>query len=397
MREERRTRFPLGSQVRLQALSSDPYPLFKALQEREPVSWVGDVQAWFVTRRADCLTILLDSTTFRVASPASLLEDTLGQTMLSTDGTRQRQLRQPFNGPFAPKEVQAHLAAPLAAYVSHLIETFIARGQADLKTVFADRLSLWTVMTVLGLPIHDFSTVRGWFTDIAYALGNFTRDPEVRVRGQAAASALGEYAAARLAQLRREPDSSVLAAVASSRALSDEEMLSAARVIVFGGLETTSAMLTNTLWALLSHPAQLATVRANPSLLPQAIEEALRWEPPVQSCTRFVTRPVVVQGVALSPGEMVQCMVGAANRDPEHFTDPDLFDLGRANARDHLSFAMGKHFCLGAALARLEGEIGLRLLLERLPGLRLDPARPSHPRGHEFRSPPTLHVRWECV
>ncbi len=397
MSEDRRTRFPLGSQVRLQALSSDPYPLLKALQEYEPISWVGDVQAWFVTRRADCLTILLDSTTFSVASPVSLLEDTLGQTMLSTDGARQRQLRQPFNGPFAPKEVQAHMTAPLETYVSYLIETFIAREQADLKTAFADRLSLWTVMTVLGLPIHDFSMVRGWFTDIAYALGNFTRDPDVRERGQTAAAAFGEYAAARLAQLRREPDSSVLAAVASSGMLSDEEMLSAARVIVFGGLETTSAMLANTLWALLSHPAQLATVRANPTLLPQAIEEALRWEPPVQSCTRFVTRPVVVRGVALSPGEMVQCMVGAANRDPEYFTAPDIFDLGRANARDHLSFAMGKHFCLGAALARLEGEIGLRLLLERLPGLRLDPARPSDPRGHEFRSPSTLHVRWECV
>jgi cytochrome P450 len=197
--------------------------------------------------------------------------------------------------------------------------------------------------------------------------------------------------------LRREPDDSVLAAVASSGELSNEEILAAARVIVFGGVETTAAMLANTLWALLSHPAQYATVRANPALLPQAIEEALRWEPPVQSCTRFVTRPVVVQGVALSPGEMVQCMVGAANRDPEHFADPDVFDLGHVNARDHLSFAIGKHFCLGAALARLEGEIGLRLLLERLPGLRLDTEHKSSPLGHEFRSPPTLHVRWESA
>ncbi len=317
--------------------------------------------------------------------------------MLSTDGVRQRQLRQPFNGPFAPREVQAHMAAPLAVYVHDLIDTFITRGEADLKTAFADPLAIWTVMTVLGLPIHDFSTVRGWFTDIAHALGNFARDMYMRERGRAAASAFGEYAAAHLERLRREPDGSILAAVASSGALSDEEILSAARVIVFGGLETTSAMLTNTLWALLSHPSQFAAVRANPALLPRAIEEALRWEPPVQSCTRFVTRPVVVQGVALSPSEMVQCMVGAANRDPEHFTDPDLFDLRRANDRDHLSFAIGKHFCLGAALARLEGEIGLSLLLERLPGLRLDPARPSSPRGQEFRSPPTLHVRWECV
>jgi cytochrome P450 len=250
-------------------------------------------------------------------------------------------------------------------------------------------------MTILGLPIHDFPTVRGWFTDVAHALGNFTRDPNVRDHGRAAASAFGAYAASHLERLRREPDDSVLAAVASSGELSNEEILAAARVIVFGGVETTAAMLANTLWALLSHPANSAAVRANPALLSQAIEEALRWELPVQSCTRFVTRPVVVQGVALSPGEMVQCMVGAANRDPEHFTEPDAFDLGRANVRDHLSFAIGKHFCLGAALARLEGEIGLGILLERLPGLRLDPTQFSSPRGHEFPSPSTLQVRWD--
>jgi cytochrome P450 len=171
-------------------------------------------------------------------------------------------------------------------------------------------------------------------------------------------------------------------------------MLAAARVIIFGGLETTAAMLSNAVWALLSYPSQYEAVRASPDLLAQAVEEALRWEPPVQSCTRFVMRPVVVQGVELAPGEMVQCMVGAANRDPEHFTDPDAFDLERANARVHLSFATGKHFCLGAALARMEGEVGLRILFERLPGLRLDPDRSSSPRGHEFRSPPTLHVQW---
>src|SRR5437764_4002064 len=117
MHDDCRIRFPLVSRVQLETLSRDPYPVLKALQEHEPVSWVGELQAWFVTRRADCLSILLDSTTFSVASPASLLEDTLGQTMLSTDGFRQRQLRQPFNGPFAPKEVQTHMAASITTYV----------------------------------------------------------------------------------------------------------------------------------------------------------------------------------------------------------------------------------------------------------------------------------------
>jgi cytochrome P450 len=178
--------------------------------------------------------------------------------------------------------------------------------------------------------------------------------------------------------------------------MTEEEILSAARLNIFGGVETTSAMLANTVWAFLNHPAHYAAVRAHPELLPQAIEEALRWEAPVQSCTRYVTRSNTVHGVELAPGDLVQCMVGAANRDPEHFTQPDVFNLWRANAKDHLSFAMGKHFCLGAALARLEGQVGLAILFERLPELRLNPAHPSAPAGHEFRSPPTLQVLWKA-
>src|SRR5438067_1732131 len=139
MHDDRSARFPLGSRVHLETLSRDPYPLLKALQKREPISWVPEAQAWFVTRRADCLAILLDSVTFSVASPASLLEDTLGQTMLSTDGARQRQLRHPFNGPFAPREVQAHMAVSITIYVHDMIDGFAMRGQADLKSAFADR------------------------------------------------------------------------------------------------------------------------------------------------------------------------------------------------------------------------------------------------------------------
>src|SRR5258708_10240378 len=223
MCDDRSVRFPLGSRVRLAALSRDPYPVLKALQEQEPVSWVAESQAWFVTRRADCLAILLDSTTFSVVSASSLLEDTLGQTMLSTDGMRQRQLRQPF----APREVQAQMTAPITSYVHGLIDGFLASGQTDLKSAFADALSLWTVMTILGLPIHDFPTVRGWFTDIAHALGNFTRDPEMRNHGRAAASAFGAYAAMHLERLRREADDSVPAPAASSGELANQHMLAA--------------------------------------------------------------------------------------------------------------------------------------------------------------------------
>jgi cytochrome P450 len=288
------------------------------------------------------------------------------------------------------------MAEAIAAQAHRLIDQISAAGQADLKTAFADQLALWAVTTMLGLPIHDFTTFRGWFTDIGNALGNFTHDLQIRERGQRAAADFGDYTTDHLTRLRQEPDDSLLSALLQAPdPLREEEILSAARVIIFGGLETTAALLANAIWALLTHPAALEGVQRQPDLFKQAVEETLRWEAPVQSCTRHITRPVVIRGIELAPGDTVQCMVGAANRDPEHFNDPDTFNLWRANASDHLSFALGKHFCLGAALARLEGEIGLRVLFERLPTLRLDPARPPRLQGHEFRSPATLWARWD--
>ena len=120
----------------------------------------------------------------------------------------------------------------------------------------------------------------------------------------------------------------------------------------------------------------------------------MRWEPPVQTLTRRATGDVEVRGVWIGEGQTVSCMIGAANRDPALFEQPDRFDIHRFNAKDHLSFAIGKHYCLGAALGRLEAQVGLGVLLERLPNLRPDPSHGDAPRGHEFRSPPALWVCW---
>jgi cytochrome P450 len=254
------------------------------------------------------------------------------------------------------------------------------------------------VAAVLGLPIEDFPRFRAWYDDLAEALGNFMQNAEVRRRGQSAAAAFGRHTSNHLQRLLTAPDESVLSAVLhqTPQTLTEREIISAAMVIIFGGLETTSAMLLSTVWALLKHPAQFEAVRRDNRLTKMAVEEGLRWESPVQTCTRHLTRPATLQGLEIPAGETVQCMIGAANRDPAHFDHPDVFDIARPNAADHLAFAVGKHYCLGAALARLEGEIGLRILFERLPGLRLDPAHPSAPYGHEFRSPPELHVCWDC-
>jgi len=380
--------FPLGAGVRQAQLSRAPYPILRALQESEPVSWIEEIGLWYITRREDVMMILQDAATYTVVSPHSLLEDTFGRMMLSTDGEEHQRLRRPFTPLFTPKAVRQNNATFIEAKAHELIDAFESRGEVDLVTAFSDPLALYTVTAALGVPVQDFRIFRGWFTDIAHALGNFIGDAATRQRGRSAATAFGEQVAATL------PKGCPVHQIQSNSDLNQEELLAALRVIIFGGLETTAALFSNTIWALLQHPEQLAAVRANPVLLSNALEETLRWESPVQTATRHLTRSVTLRGVTLRAGDTLQCMLGAANRDPAHFTQPDQFDLYRPNAADHLAFAIGKHFCLGAALARLEGQIGLRVLFERLPSLRFHPHHPTHPQGHEFRSPANFYVRF---
>jgi cytochrome P450 len=165
-------------------------------------------------------------------------------------------------------------------------------------------------------------------------------------------------------------------------------------VLLFGGIETTEAMIANALLHLLQHPRQLALVRADDTLLDNAIEESLRLEPGAAVVDRYATRDVRLGPAEIRRGDLVTVSLAGANRDPAVFTEPDAFDVHRANSRLQLAFAHGPHYCLGAHLARLETRIALRTLLDRFPGLRLDPERPSAPRGLVFRKPPTLHTLW---
>jgi len=173
------------------------------------------------------------------------------------------------------------------------------------------------------------------------------------------------------------------------------EVISNAAVLMFGGIETTEGMIANALLHLLSHPGQLQLVRDDPSLTENAVEESLRLEPAAAMIDRYATRDVRLGEAAVRRGDLVSVSLAGAGRDPATFADPDGFDVLRPNARQHLAFAIGPHFCLGAHLARLEAVTAVRAAL-RLPGLRLDPDRPSAPRGLVFRKPPSLWVRWDA-
>jgi len=175
--------------------------------------------------------------------------------------------------------------------------------------------------------------------------------------------------------------------------LSTGEVISNAAVIMFGGIETTEGMISNVILHLLRHPSQLALVRADPGLVPNAVEESLRLEPAAAVVDRYATRDVTLGGAAIHGGDLVTVSLAGAGRDPAVFRDPGTFDVRRSNARLNLAFAHGPHFCLGIHLARLEAQAAVRAVLT-LPGLRLDPAHPAAPRGLVFRKPPELRVLW---
>lgn len=391
---DRSALFPVGAAINLNTLSADPYPAFARLHAAEPISWVPEIQMWVVSRRANVQQILSDPETFTVVSAQSILRRILGRNMLTTDGAEQQRLRQPFVKPLASKTVREQMSEQVQAQVHKLIDEFVAEGEGELMTQFSDPLALTVVTTALGLPIHDYTAFRGWYHSFNAALGNFTHDPSIEQNGLMAKTAFADYVRDQLNRLRREPDNSLLSQLALHSALDEDEIIDDVRVTIFGGLETTSALLGNCLWALLTHPQAFAVVTAEPSSQINAIEEAFRWESPVQTATRHVTRTVNIHGVQLQAGETLQCLLGAANRDPAYFPKPDDFDIVRPNAKDHLAFGTGKHFCIGASLARLETQIGLRTLLVRLPHLRLTRAE-DRPTGHEFRAPGRLRIAWE--
>lgn len=397
--ESRIDRFPLGGRVRLSDLAIDPYPIFAGLREAEPVTWVPEIQRWFLTRRDDILAVLRDPDLFTTDAP-STIRDMFGVHMMTTEGPTQIRYKRKCLPPFHASRLRSTSVPPLRAEVERLVATMGSGGRraGEVRTGVARPVALHSVLSVLGIPLSETERVNEWYEHFAWALANFAGDPDLRDAGKGAADAFGRALEPILAELERDPDGTLLSDLVCDHVdpLTAEEIRSNALIILFGGIETTESMIANAVWALLSHPEQLETARSSRNSLDLAIEETLRWEPAVQSAARHATRDTEIRGVRIAEGEVVHCMLGAANRDPAHFEDPDRFDVTRQNAGDHLSFAVGRHFCLGAPLARLETGVVLETLWARCPGLRLDPDRINAPYGYEFRKPPAVWVEWDA-
>ena len=391
IRAARRDAFPIGAAATLEELEADPHPLLARLCEHEPVSWLPALEGWLVTRREPALHVMRDPETFTVDDPRFSTGQVVGKSMLTLDGAEHGRHRDPFARPFRLDAVRSRFTDFVAAETDRFIDAIEPAGRAELRRSLAGPLAVAVVAHTLGLAGTD-SEVLGWYDSIVESVTGVAAGQPVSAAGREAFTALSSSIEP---LLERDPSSSLVAAAASGAGgLTRAEVVSNVAVLLFGGIETTEGMIANAVLHLLDNPAELELVKDENGLLRNAVEESLRLEPAAAVIDRYATRDVSLGAASIGSGELVTVSIAGANRDPRSFPQPERFDVRRENARLHIAFAQGPHVCIGMHLARLEAHTAIRRLLERLPGLRLDPARPSAPRGLVFRKPPTVHVLW---
>lgn len=374
----------------------DPYTELARMRREQPVQRLDfsvmpgeeGKPVFMIYRNEEIQQMLKDNETFSSA----IIKDFFGigkHVMVGMDEPEHGRHRALVSKAFSPKAL-AHWETVLVERVGNdLIAGFADRGRADLVKEFTFPYPSQVIAGLLGLPQEDYPQFQRWSISLL-AVGV---NPE---RAAAATEALGKYLVPILAARRQEPRDDLTSGLAEAEIdgerLSDEEIYCFLHLLLPAGVETTYRSLGNLLFGLLSHPDQLDAVRADRSLLPQAIEEATRWEPPLLSITRVATRDTELGGVPIPAGSSVMPMLGAANRDEDRYPDPDRFDIFR-QPRAHIAWGHGPHVCMGMHLARLEMRVAVNLLLDRLPKLRLDPdGNDPHIRGQVFRSPTSLPV-----
>ncbi len=388
----------VGESITLEELERDPYPAYARLRDEEPVSWVPAVQLWLVTRNDDVRALDLDAETFTGATDPSTLNRTMGVSMLGSEGPHQRWLRAIAEPPFRPRDVEARTQGMIPKLAHELIDGFADRGEADLFTEYADPMSVRSLRFMLGLDEVPWQDLLRWNQGLMLGLANFEGDLEKQAPADRASAELGEAIERVLARLEHDRDASVLSWMlhheGDGRRMTREEIVANTKLMLSGGLQEPRDVIALIVWALGSHPAQLTQVDEDRSLVKAAVEETLRWAGPVGTSTRQTTREIELAGTTLPAGALVGAVLSSANRDPRRWTDPDRFDVHRKEGA-HLAFAIGNHFCLGAWFGRHLARVSLEILLDRLPGLRLDPDRLPTLSGWEFRAPDSTWVRWD--
>lgn len=362
---------------------ADPYPFYRRLREYEPVHWDPYTHTWVVTAYAEVITVLTRYSAERTPTPEELaamglnefgpFAEMLVKQMLFMDRPAHTRLRSLCSAAFTPRRV-AGLRSAIQSIADKLIDQVTDKGEMDIIADFANPLPAMVAAELLGFPVEDHRQLKAWSADFAELLGNFQHNPDRATQVLSSMNDLKAYVYRELNEQRTKPRDGLLHALMTAETesgrLTDEEIVANAIVTMIGGQETTTNLIGNGLLTLFRTPAALAELRKHPEIIDSAVEELLRYESPSQHTARIAPADNVLGGKLIRKGEAVMAIMGAANRDPARFIEPDRLDLYRRDNR-HVAFGWAAHFCFGAPLARMEGQIAFNTLLRRLPNISL--------------------------
>lgn len=367
----------------------DPYSGYRRLREADPVHFSASLGTWILTRYEDVKSALNDPRL------SSVRRDQAAQFrgMNYTDPPDHTRLRTLVSRAFTPRAVE-RMRARIESIVDALLERALARGALDVVADLAHPLPITVIAEMVGVPTEDSDKFKTWSDGLVAT--DLAEHRDKWKKWETSAKEFSGYLAEMIARRRRAPEADLLSALIAAEErgdfLGETELIANVILLIAAGNETTTHLISNAVLALLRERAVLDALRADPARIEAAVEELLRFDPPVLVQGRIAREAVELGGKRIAAGDRVLCAIAAANRDPEVFADPDRLHLDRANS--HLAFGFGIHYCLGASLARLETQIALQRLLERAPQLELTEQPIEHHHSMVFRGVRALRVRF---
>ena len=366
------------------AVLADPYPLYRRLREHDPVHWDAFLHAWVVTDYENVLTVLHKFSADRTPAPNQIkamglntlepIAQMMTKQMLFMDAPTHTRLRKLCSAAFTSRSIE-RLRSQIVDIANNLIDKVCGDGRMDIIEDFAAPMPAIVTAQLLGVPTEDHGQLKAWSADFAEMLGNFQHNPDRAGRVLRSVQEMTAYFRSAIRDQTKAPREglihSLMTAEVDGGRLTEEEVIANTIVTMVGGQETTTNLIGNGLLTLLRNPAQLAELRDDPGALESGVEELLRYESPSQHTARLAPDDVMMGGKLIRKRDAVMAVMAAGNRDPKRFADPDRLDLKRENTR-HLAFGWAAHFCFGAPLARMEGQIAFSTLLRRLPELALE-------------------------
>ncbi|MFE7982833.1 cytochrome P450 [Streptomyces cellulosae] len=391
--------------------AADPYPAYRVMRETAPLIWHEATKSYIVSRYEDVERVFKDKAgEFTTDNYAWQLEPVHGRTILQMSG-REHAVRRALVAPaFRGSDLEQKFLPVIERNSRELIDAFRHKGSADLVDDYATRFPVNVIADMLGLDKADHPRFHRWYTAVIAFLGNLAGDPEVTEAGERTRLEFAEYMLPIIRERRENPGDDLLSALCSAEVdgvrMSDEDVKAFCSLLLAAGGETTDKAIAGIFANLLAHPDQLEAVRADRSLIPRAFAETLRYTPPVHMIMRQSSTEVTLSSGTIPAGSTVTCLIGAANRDERRYANPDRFDIFREDlattkafsaAADHLAFALGRHFCVGALLAKAEVEVGISQLLDAMPDVRLADGFQPAEQGVFTRGVQSLPVRFTPV